>query len=89
MIYTVIQMKYQKYSSTTILKHDNILAKVNKLPHGRLHHMTPHDVYSITIHVHTMTIAEISKKGSKILLANEHIIKAKNAITQLCQNLFV
>ena len=29
-IYTVLPTKYCKYTSTTILKHANVLAKVNK-----------------------------------------------------------
>ena len=47
-------------SLNQILKHENVLAKVNKLPYVRLHYMKPHDTYIITIHVHTMTIADIS-----------------------------
>ena len=31
-IHVVIPTKYQKYLSTTILKHANVLAKVNKSP---------------------------------------------------------
>ena len=31
-IHAVIPEKYQKYPSTTILEHANVLAKVNKLP---------------------------------------------------------
>ena len=31
-IHVVIPMKYQKNTSTTILKHKNILAKLNKSP---------------------------------------------------------
>ena len=33
-IHDVIPTKYQKYPSNKILKHDNVLAKVNKLPWG-------------------------------------------------------
>ena len=40
-IYTVSMTKYKKYPSTTILKHVNILAKVNKSPHENLLNMTP------------------------------------------------
>ena len=59
--------KYQKYP---LLKHAFVLAKLNKSPYGVLHHMTPHDNYSITIHVRTMTIWDIShEKMSKILLS--------------------
>ena len=61
-IHAVILTKYQKYLSTTILKHVNVLDKVNKLSYGRLHHMKPHDSYSISIHVRTVTLAEISHK---------------------------
>ena len=59
-IYTIIMTKYQKYPSTTILKHVNVLAKVNKLPYFRLLNMTPRYAYSITIHVRTMTLVDIS-----------------------------
>ena len=60
MVHAIILTKYQKYPSTTILKYVNILAKVNKLPSFCLHKMKPHDAYSITIHVCTMTLAKIS-----------------------------
>ena len=60
MIHAVITMKYQKYPSTTILKHVNVLAKVNKLTKGRLLNMTPYDAYIITIHVLKITPADIS-----------------------------
>ena len=43
MIHAVILTKYHKYLPTTILKHVNFLAKVNKFPYERLHNMTPHD----------------------------------------------
>ena len=59
-IYTSIPMKYQNYHSTTIIKHANVLAKVNKLPYGSSLNVMPHDSYSIKIHVHTMIIAESS-----------------------------
>ena len=67
MIHADIPTKYHKYTSTTILKHVNVLAKLNKPPWGRLHNMTPNDTYIITIHVLTMTLADIShkKKGVK------------------------
>ena len=58
-IHAVLPKKYQKYLSTTILKNENVLAKVNKLPWGSLLHMTPHDSYSITIHVRTMATLDI------------------------------
>ena len=31
-IYVIIANKFQKYPSTTILRHADVLAKVNKLP---------------------------------------------------------
>ena len=54
--------KYHKYPSTKILKHANILAKLNKLHYGHLPNMTPHGTYSITIHVTTVNLAYISHK---------------------------
>ena len=60
MIHDVIPTKYQKYFSTTILEHANFLAKVNKSPEVYLHNIIPPDDYSITIHVHTVTLADIS-----------------------------
>ena len=60
MINAIITMKYQKYPSTTIPKHENVLAKVNKSTYGRLINMTPHDAFSITLHVHAMAISYIS-----------------------------
>ena len=65
MIHAVILTKYQKYPSTTILKHVNVLAKVNKSRLGRLPNITPHDAYSITIHVRTVTLADISHEQKK------------------------
>ena len=62
MIHDVIPKKYQKYPSITIFKHMNVLAKVNKLPWRHLPNMTPHDTYSIPIHVCKMTLSEISHK---------------------------
>ena len=59
-IHAVIPMKYQKYTSTTILKYVNVLAKVNKLPWERLHNMIPQDACSIPIHVCTVILADIS-----------------------------
>ena len=61
-IHAVIPKKYQKYPSMIILKHASVLDKVNKLPYVILHNMTPHDAYSITVHVCTMTIEDISHK---------------------------
>ena len=90
MIHDVIPTKYQKYPSITILKHVNVLTKVNKSPWGRLHDITPHDAYSIPIHVHTVTLAYSShEKRSKIPLLNEQYSKWNKAIVQLCQNLHV
>ena len=60
MIHDIIPTKYQTYFSTTILEHANFLAKVNKSPQEHLHNMTSRDAYSITIHVRTVTLADIS-----------------------------
>ena len=57
MIHVVILTEYHKYPSTTVLKHANILAKVNNSPYVHLLNMTPYGAYSITIHVRTMTIS--------------------------------
>ena len=59
-IYDIIPKKYQKYPSTIILKHANNLAKVNKSPYGNLFNIMPHEDYIITMHVHKMTLADIS-----------------------------
>ena len=61
-IYTVIPKKYQDYPSIKILKHVNVLAKVNKPPYGILLNMIPNDSYSIPIHIRKMTVADISHK---------------------------
>ena len=61
-IHEIIPTKYQKYPSNTILIHMNVLAKVNKSPWRRLLNMTPHDTYSIPIHVHTMNLTDINHK---------------------------
>ena len=61
-IHAAILTKYCKYASTTILTHANFLAKVNKLSYGSFPNITPHDAYSITIHVRTVTLLEISYK---------------------------
>ena len=58
----VIPKKYKKYPSNTILKHANVLAKVNKSPYGHLINNQSHDAYSITIHARTMKLADISHK---------------------------
>ena len=42
-IHAVIPKKCQKHPSTTILKYENVLDKVNELTWGRLHNMAPHD----------------------------------------------
>ena len=60
LIHAIIPTKYQKYPSTTILKHVIYLAKVNKSPGGILYNITPHDAYSITIHMHTTTLEDIN-----------------------------
>ena len=66
MTHTVIPTKYCKYPSTTILKHANVLAKVNKLPYECLPNITPHDAYSVKIRVRTSTLENIlHKKGVK------------------------
>ena len=59
-IHAVILTKYQKYPSTKILKHASVLAKVNKLPSGSVPNRKPHGANSITIHVHTLTLLDIS-----------------------------
>ena len=59
-MYDVILIKYQKYPSTTMLKHVNVLAKLNKAALGSLPDMMPHKYFSITINVHTMILADIS-----------------------------
>ena len=59
-IHSGILTKYQKYPSTTKIKHANILDNVNKVPYGCLPNMTPHDAYSITTHLHKVNLAEIS-----------------------------
>ena len=59
-IHAIIPKKYQKYTSTTIPKHVDVLDKVNKLPYMCLLYMTPHDSYIIKIHVCTMNISVIS-----------------------------
>ena len=61
----VILTKYHKYLSTTILEHVNFLAKVNKSPEEHLHNITPHDDYSIIIHVSTVNVAYISHEQKK------------------------
>ena len=64
-IHGIIPKKYQNYTSNTILKHDNVLAKVDQLPWGRLLNTPSHDAYSITIHMCTMTLADISYKQNE------------------------
>ena len=67
-MHTIIPTKYQKYPSTKILKHANVLTKSNKSPWGRLHNITPRDAYTIPIHVCTVTLADNShEKRSKYL----------------------
>ena len=62
---TVILEKYQKYPSTTILKHVNVLAKLNKFPYSSLLNMMPDDAYVFTIHVLTMNLVDISHKQNE------------------------
>ena len=50
------------YPPTTVLKHSDVLDEVNKCMCVSLRNMKPHDAYSITIHVCTMTIPDISDK---------------------------
>ena len=59
-IHDFILTKYQKYPSTTILKHANVLEKVNKPPYGSLSNITPHNAYSITIYVYIVMLADSS-----------------------------
>ena len=59
-IHDYILTIYHKYPSPKILKHANVLAKVNKSTYARLLNMTPHGAYSIAVNIHTMNIADIS-----------------------------
>ena len=59
-IHAIALTKYQKYPSTRILAHANVLAKVYQLPYGRLPYMTPREAYSITIYVRTITIEDMN-----------------------------
>ena len=61
-IHAFIPKKYWKYSSTAILKHVDVLDKVNKSPYGSLPYITPHNAYNITINVRTVTLEDISQK---------------------------
>ena len=61
-IHEFIPTKYQKYPFNTILKHANVLDKLNKLSWGHLLHLPSQDAYSIQIHVLTMTLADNSHK---------------------------
>ena len=61
-MHAVILMKHQKDPSTRILKHANVLDKVNKSPWGSLNIMTPHDAYSVTVNVCTVTLVDISNE---------------------------
>ena len=61
-MHTAIPTKYQKYPSITILKHTNVLTKLNKSSWGILHDITPHGAYTIPVHVHTVTLADSSHK---------------------------
>ena len=64
-IHASIPTKYQKYPTTTIIKHSNVFAKSNELPYGRLPNKIPHDAYSITIHVRILNPADISHKQQR------------------------
>ena len=55
-IHAVILTKYQKYPYNKILKHANVLVKVNKSPYGSLHSILPSDAYSIRIYVRIVTL---------------------------------
>ena len=59
-IHTVITTKNRKYTSTTILKHVNVLAKVNKSSYGLLPNIMLHDTHIITIRVRKVTLPDIS-----------------------------
>ena len=61
-IHSVIPENFHEYPSIKILKRVNVLAKVNKPYYVRLLNMTPHDTYSIPIHVHTMNLTDINHK---------------------------
>ena len=56
MIHAVIPMECEKYPSTTILKHENILAEVNKSHNVYFSNKNVQEVYSTKIYVRTMTI---------------------------------
>ena len=60
--HAVILTKYYKYPFTTIIKHAKVLPKANKWPCGKLQNILSHDVYSIPIHIHTVTLADISNE---------------------------
>ena len=55
-----------------ITKHAKVFPKVNKLPYLKSLNMTPHGAYSITTHVHRMTISD-----------NSHRKKEKNPVTEV------
>ena len=59
-IHDVIQKKYQKYPSNTIIKHDDVLDQLRKSPYGSLLNTPSDDAYSIPIYVLTMTLVDIS-----------------------------
>ena len=65
MINAIIPAKNWKYPSTTIPKSVNVLDKRNKSLYRCLQNMMPHDAYSITNHVLTMNIEDISHKTRK------------------------
>ena len=48
--------------------------------------MTPHDTYSISIHVRTVTLVRIiHEQKDKILLSNEQDSNGNRDVIQLCQ----
>ena len=66
MIHDAIPKKYQKYPFITILKHGNVVAKVNKLHCGHLDIVTPYENYGNKIHVTSMTPMYISHEQKKV-----------------------
>ena len=66
------QKRYQKYPSTKILKHVNVLAKIDKSPYGRLQKMMPQDAlqFSTSLMYNEPSEHQSQKKG-KVLLLNK------------------
>ena len=46
-MHAIIPVKCHKYPSTTILKHDNVLAEVSKSPYVILPNMTPYNICTV------------------------------------------